>query len=249
MRRIRPALLVTVAGLTLGLVGGLLVGPVGPAAAAVTLPERMANPGPGTQLITAVTSSSSNSGRDGVLTLWRKRADGHWVEVMHTAARFGVHGLSDNRVEGDGTTPTGIYQVKRAFGALPNPGTTLKWNHIDSTSWWNENSLSSGYNTWATNCPKSICWDSAKAHSSEHLVSHLPQYNYSVVVEFNTGATKIRPPARPSGSGIFLHVLGSGYTAGCISISQTSMATLLRHLDLAANPRIAIGNSVSILRF
>lgn len=246
VRRTRPLLLVGVAGLVLGLLGGALAGP---AAAAVPLPERMANPGAGTLLITAVTSSSTNAGRDGVLTLWRKKPDGHWAEVMHAAARFGVNGLSDNRLEGDGTTPTGLYQVKRAFGALPNPGTTLKWNHIDGSSWWNENSLSSGYNTWATNCPPSICWDSSRAHSSEHLVSHLPQYNYSVVVEFNTGATKIRPPARPSGSGIFLHVFGSGYTAGCISISQASMAALLRHLDLAANPRIAIGNSVSILRF
>jgi L,D-peptidoglycan transpeptidase YkuD (ErfK/YbiS/YcfS/YnhG family) len=241
--------LLLVAGLALGLLGGVAAAPLDPASAAVPLPERMASTGGGTQLVTAVTSSSSNGGRDGLVTVWSKQPNGHWVEVGHTQARFGVHGLSDNRVEGDGTTPTGIYQLRRAFGALPNPGTKLAWNHIDSTSWWNENSLSSRYNTWYPNCPASICWDSSRAHSSEHLTSHLPQYNYAAVVEFNTGATKVRPPSRPSGSGIFLHVHGSGYTAGCVSVGQAQLASILRWLDPAAKPHIAIGNAVSILRF
>lgn len=242
------AVLVTVAALAALLLGGFLTSSVGPAAAAVPpLPERMAHTGGGTQLVTAVTSATTNRGRDGVVTLWRKKADGHWVEVGHTAARFGYNGLSGNRVEGDGTTPTGVFALRRAFGRLANPGTKLAWSHVDSTSWWNENSLSSRYNTWQPSCPPSVCWDSSRAHASEHLIQHLPQYNYAAVVEFNTGSTKIRPPNRPSGSGIFLHVHGTGYTAGCISVGQAQLASILRSLDPAANPHIAIGNSVSIL--
>ena len=249
-REMRPrnrVLVVLVAIATLLLAALAAPGPS--AAAAVPLPERMARTGGGTQLITAVTGGSTNASRDGVLTWWSKQADGHWTAVRSTPARFGVHGLSDNRVEGDGTTPTGIFSSRRGFGVNPNPGTKINYTAVTAGSWWNENSLDTRYNTWHQNCPPSVCWDSSKAHASEHLASHLPQYNYAVVVEFNTGSTKVRPPARPSGSGIFLHVFGTGHTAGCISISQTSMVALLRWLDPAKNPHIAIGNSVSILRF
>jgi L,D-peptidoglycan transpeptidase YkuD (ErfK/YbiS/YcfS/YnhG family) len=231
----------------------LLGAAVGSTAATVTtkpLPARMRNTGGGTQLITAVSSGTTNATRTGTLTWWRRQGT-TWIKVGSAPARFGYHGLSDNRLEGDGTTPTGLYTLPLAFGLRANPGTRLPWRHVDAGSWWDENSLSARYNTWYENCPSSICWRARtrSAHSSEHLADYPVQYAYAAFIGFNAGTTKVRPPARPSGSGIFLHVNGTGYTAGCVSVPQSSLVALLRWLNPAAKPHIAIGNSASITRF
>ena len=217
---------------------------------APTLPERMAATGGGTQLITAVTNGKTNASRDGTLTWWR-RSGKRWVKVGSTKARFGAKGLSGSRVEGDGTTPAGLFALPMAFGIKDDPGTKLPWSVVDSGSWWVGNSEDSHYNSWYQNCPPSVCWKASTqtAGASEHLADYAPQYNYAVLIGFNTGRVKVLPPARPSGSGIFLHVFGSGYTAGCVSVSQSALKTILRWLDPAAVPKIAIGNAKSIYRF
>ena len=215
--------------------------------AARPLPEKMADTGDGTQLITAITKGRTNASRDGRVTWWR-RLGKHWVKVGSAKARFGVNGLSDNRVEGDGTTPTGLFTLPLAFGIAPNPGTALPWKPVRSTSWWNENSRSRKYNTWHHDCPPKVCWKSStrSARASEHLADYVPQYTYAVVIGFNSGRVKIRPPARPSGSGIFLHIVGRGHTAGCIAIRRSALVSILRWLDPAQSPHIAIGNSATI---
>lgn len=218
-----------------------------------TLPEKMkrTHTGDGTQLITAVAKGTKNSSRDGTLTWWQRQGK-TWVKVGSAKARFGVHGLSDYRLEGDGTTPTGYFRLPSAFGIDAAPSSTkLPWHSVDSGSWWDENSLDAHYNTWYENCPATVCWESATspAHSSEHLADYTPQYEYAVFIGFNADKTRVTAPAKPSGSGIFLHVNGKGYTAGCISVSKPAMVALLKWLDPARTPRIAIGNAKSIYRF
>jgi L,D-peptidoglycan transpeptidase YkuD (ErfK/YbiS/YcfS/YnhG family) len=257
---VRRSILVTCAGVLVAATATALVTPglhAGSASAArvrlvsstKTLPQQLASTGGGTQLITAVTSGSTNASRDGKVIWWQKKGSS-WVEEGSTNARFGTKGLSDNRLEGDLTTPTGIYTLPLAFGIKANnPKTKLTYHKVDSGSWWDENSLDAHYNTWYENCPSSICWDSSKAHSSEHLANYSPQYNYAIFIGFNAGSTRVRPPARPSGSGIFLHVNGSGHTAGCISISQVELEKILSWIDPKASPHIVIGNAKSVYRF
>ena len=212
-----------------------------------SLPDRMADTGGGTQLITAVAAGGTNASRDGTLTWWQRRGS-RWVAVGSTRARFGVHGLSSNRLEGDGTTPAGLFTLPMAFGIRPNPGTRMPWRRVHRRSWWDENSRDARYNSWYENCPARVCWTSATnpRHASERLIRVSPQYTYALVIGFNTGADPVRPPRRPSGSGIFLHVSGRGHTAGCISVSRRAMVALLRWLNPAATPHIAIGNARSI---
>ena len=215
------------------------------------LPARMKDTGGGSQLITAVVTGTSNQGRDGTLTWWQHKSTG-WVKVGSIAARFGAKGLSDDRLEGDDTSPTGVFDLPVAFGIDKKPtGAKIKWHHVDSHSWWDENSLDSHYNTWYENCPAKICWETSTkaAHSSEHLANYHPQYTYAVFIGFNDAKKKVRPPLRPSGSGIFLHVSGSGYTAGCVSVKQSAMVAILKWLDPKKSPHIAIGNEKSILGF
>ena len=220
------------------------------AAAAKPLPERMADTGGGTQLITAVTNGTTNKTRDGTLTWWRR--DGKtWVKVGSAPAKFGTNGLSRKRVEGDGTTPAGLLTLPLAFGINANPGSKLPWNSVDKNSWWDENSESKRYNTWYQNCPKTECWTSStkKKNASEHLADYTPEYEFAVFIGFNAKKQKVLPPAVKSGSGIFLHVSNGGYTAGCISVKKSAMKALVRWLDPAASPHIAIGTATTITTF
>jgi L,D-peptidoglycan transpeptidase YkuD (ErfK/YbiS/YcfS/YnhG family) len=218
-----------------------------------TLPEQLAATGGGTQLITAVTTGTTNASRSGTLTWWSRTStkSKKWTKVGSTPARFGKNGLSNNRLEGDGTTPTGLFRLPSAFGIKADPGTKMVWNSVTANSWWDENSKSARYNTWYQNCPATICWTSAtqSARSSEHLASYTPQYNYGVFIGFNADKVKVLPPKRPSGSGIFLHVFGSGYTAGCVSVKRAAMVSLLKWLDPAKAPHIVIGNSSNVYKF
>jgi L,D-peptidoglycan transpeptidase YkuD (ErfK/YbiS/YcfS/YnhG family) len=220
---------------------------------AKTLPEKLASTGGGTQLITAVTSGTTNASKKGTLTWWSRTStkSKKWTKVGSTPARFGKNGLSGNRIEGDGTTPTGLFRLPSAFGIKANPGTKMKWNDVTAHSWWDENSASDRYNTWYENCPASVCWTAAtrSARSSERLADYVPQYNYAIFIGFNADKVKVRPPDKPSGSGIFLHVNGSGYTAGCVSVKQSAMVSLLKWLDPAKKPHIVIGNSSSVVKF
>ncbi|WP_129307230.1 hypothetical protein [Streptomyces sp. L2] len=49
-------------------------------------------------------------------------------------------------------------------------------------------------------------------------------------------------PATPGrGAGIFLHVNGSGATAGCVSVPRATMGRIMGWITPSAHPRIAIG--------
>ena len=111
-------LLVT-ASVLLALAGSLAARPAGPP----PLPERLADTGGGTQLITAQAPRADST--TGTLTWWDRRGSG-WVAAGSAPARFGANGLTEGatRVQGTNTTPTGLYDLPYAFGIeAAAPGT------------------------------------------------------------------------------------------------------------------------------
>ena len=73
-------------------------------------------------------------------------------------------------------------------------------------------------------------------NSSERLAAYGRQYAWSIVIDFN------RPdPVKHRGSGIFLHVNGTGATAGCVSTPKWFMRKAMKQLQPRLNPVIAIG--------
>jgi L,D-peptidoglycan transpeptidase YkuD (ErfK/YbiS/YcfS/YnhG family) len=74
------------------------------------------------------------------------------------------------------------------------------------------------------------------AAESEHLISYPRQYRWALVIGFN-----YHKSVEKRGAGIFLHVNGSGATAGCVSVSMSAMRRILRWVDPEAVPHIAIG--------
>ncbi|MFE9838819.1 L,D-transpeptidase [Streptomyces sp. NPDC005551] len=197
------------------------------------LPERMADTGGGSQLITA--QAARPSARTGTVTWWERR-HGRWVRAGSAAARFGARGLTEgsSRRQGTNTTPTGLYDLPYAFGIKAAPdGTRTPYRRIHRDSWWCQDNGSRSYNRWTEPRP-SDC----RAPESEHLISYRAQYAHALVIGFNYDR-----PVRGRGAGIFLHVNGRGPTAGCVSVSASAMRQILTWADPGQAPHIAIGTA------
>ncbi len=171
-----------------------------------------------TQAITVV----GNGGSYATLTLHTKR-NGIWTETLNCSARVGKNGITSNKREGDGKTPTGIYSFGQAFGIASNPGISRNWLTVNSNHYWVDDVNSSYYNRLVDASQTGIQWNSA-----EHLVSYSTAYKYAIAINYNTACI---PDA---GSAIFLHCSTGGSTVGCISVSQSNMIQILRNLQYDA---------------
>ncbi|MEU0301508.1 L,D-transpeptidase family protein [Streptomyces sp. NPDC006175] len=215
------------ASVLLALAGSLAARPAGPP----PLPERLADTGGGTQLITAEAPATDSVA--GTVTWWDRRGDG-WVAAGSAPARFGANGLADGatRTQGTNTTPTGLYGLPYAFGteAAP-PGTRYPYRRAGENAWWCQDNTSRAYNRWVEPRPADC-----RADEAEHLVSYAAQYARALVIGFNYDR-----PVRGRGAGIFLHVNGRGATAGCVSVPAAAMDLILAWADPARRPHIAVG--------
>lgn len=195
------------------------------------LPDRMADTGGGTQLITAVAPGPGST--TGTVTWW-DREDGRWVAAGSAPARFGANGLVEGTVrrQGTNTTPTGLYGMPYAFGIEAAPrGTAYTYRPVRRDSWWCQDGGSRSYNRWTE--PRAA---DCRAAEAERLTDYRAQYAHALVIGFN-----YHRPVRGRGAGIFLHVNGRGATAGCVSVPRTAMRKILRWADPARDPHIAIG--------
>ncbi|MFC4031789.1 L,D-transpeptidase [Streptomyces polygonati] len=234
MRSRTPVALTAAAAVT----AALTVGSAG--AAAVTaprtqfpLPRLMRDTGGGTQLLTVTAPTLAST--TGTLVQWEK-SGATWKEVGSTPARFGAKGLVEGaaRKQNTSTTPTGLFGLPFAFGNAAAPaGTTLAYRPVTSTSWWCEDVASASYNRWVSPLPKDC-----RASESEQLADYPTQYAHAVVIDFNYAK-----PVKGRGAGIFLHVNGSGATAGCVSVPAAAMNRVLAWLKPGAKPHIAIGTT------
>jgi L,D-peptidoglycan transpeptidase YkuD (ErfK/YbiS/YcfS/YnhG family) len=197
----------------------------------VPLPERMADTGGGSQLITAeAPRAGATTGR---VTWWDRRG-GRWAAAGSAGARFGAGGLVEGgkREQGTSTTPTGLYGLPYAFGIAPAPaGTTYTYRRVTGASWWCEDNNARAYNRWVEGLPADC-----RAGESERLADYPAQYAHGLVTGFNYDR-----PVRGRGAGIFLHVNGKGATAGCVSVPAAAMRAILAWADPRSTPHIAVG--------
>lgn len=222
----------------------LLVLPLAPAHAAAPT-ERAAlvldgvrvAAGPGTTQVVTVNHTSGHRAR---VTYWRLVA-GEWVARMRTGdGRTGYGGLvvGDRRVQGTGTTPLGTYGLLSVFGTHPaRDAGALGYRRIRRGDHWVQDNASPHYNRYRNQRQGGFRWWLAASdpNASERLTDYGRQYEWSIVTGFN------REQVRHRGSGIFLHVNGRGATAGCVSAPRPFIRALVRRLDPAAAPVIAIG--------
>ena len=161
-----------------------------------------------------------------------QRDGGGWRQAFGPwAAHVGTRGVAppDEKREGDGRTPSGVYGFDFFFGVAADPGVKFPYRRITSRSIvWDDDPASPRYNTWVDLAVQNAGRDPEPMYVS-------PAYDHGAVIAYN--------PARTPGSGsaIFLHVSNGGATAGCVSLPAGELVEILRWLDPAQSPRIVIG--------
>jgi L,D-peptidoglycan transpeptidase YkuD (ErfK/YbiS/YcfS/YnhG family) len=214
------------------------------------LPSYLHLPAGVTQVLTVTSAHWSDTRAQ--LSAWSKDADG-WHRVHGpVTVRLGWHGWvrAAHRRQNTGTTPAGTFRLPIAFGNRVDPGTALPYTHVDSDDVWPyEPRDPATYNIYQPRRAATSHW---RSDYRERLASYGYEYSYAAVIGFNlpTGvhwsrrrhqyvATHTAHVLR--GGGIFLHVQRSRYTAGCVAGPISDIRWVLRWLDPAARPRIAMG--------
>lgn len=140
----------------------------------------------------------------------------------------GKNGVTDDKREGDGCTPAGLFPLGYAFGNSAKPATGMTWRAVTDTSYWVDDPDSAYYNQWVEGA-ENADWDSAEK------LSEMPKYYaYAVVVEYNTEKT-----VAGKGSAVFLHCKTIP-TSGCIAAPQEDILKILKWLSEEKNPGILI---------
>lgn len=209
-----------------------------PAARGQALPLHSST-GSASRVITVVARSKSRT--TATLQAWTKASGGGWRKYdSSVTAHVGADGLSTHPSESRSATPIGSFTLTQAFGHYSDPGTPLPYLHTRTSDWW-ISQPGQLYNTHQR-CSSHCSFDTRNSvrNPNEHLYYETPFYNYAVVIDYNTRNAPggVRQGA---GSAFFLHVTDGSATAGCISIPQTKLVSLMRWLTPSAHPRILIG--------
>jgi L,D-peptidoglycan transpeptidase YkuD (ErfK/YbiS/YcfS/YnhG family) len=192
------------------------------------------------QLITVVAANFQTTVAQ--VALWQRRglcwepAGGPWTGLI------GQNGFSNHHREGDGTTPTGIYRIGSVvYGNDPNPGYRGRYQRLVCGDWWDEDPTSPAYNTFQhVPCGQSPPFGG----DSEPLWTETTYYPSFAVVEYN-----VDPVVPYAGSAIFVHADTGTPTTGCVSIPLADLNVLLRWLDPARRPTIAMGPASEVATF
>jgi L,D-peptidoglycan transpeptidase YkuD (ErfK/YbiS/YcfS/YnhG family) len=192
---------------------------------------------PGTQQVVTVNHTDGYHAR---VTFWKLSGSGWKARFSADDGRIGYGGLvrGTRRKQGTGTTPLGTYALPWAFGmAAADDNWKLRYRQVVPGDFWVEDNASAYYNRYRNQAEGGFRWwlPASDPNSSERLTDFQQQYRISVVTSFNQAQVRHR------GAGIFLHVNGAGATAGCVSAPGVFMDRLMRALDPARAPVIAVG--------
>jgi len=181
------------------------------------------------QLIFATNRDSSSS----LVTIHTvERNNGGWHLVFPTfAGSIGEMGFAaiDNKKEGDGKSPSGVFPLGIAFGYDPSVVTKMPYRQATEDDFWVDDVNSEDYNQWVKGEPNAASWEKMRRDDD--------QYKVGVVIEYN-----MYPIVKGKGSAIFLHVWkGGGATLGCVSMPEEMVLKILGWLDPAKKPLIIMG--------
>ncbi|MDZ5621178.1 hypothetical protein SFC88_10090 [Nocardioides sp. HM23] len=208
-----------------------------PARAAVTLGGVRVRLRSGTRQVVTVNRRGGHHAR---VSFWVPRGE-TWRRVLTAAdGRIGYGGLvaPHRRRQGTGTTPLGTYGLISAFGMHEERERwQLRYREVRRGDYWVQDNRSAFYNRYRNKRQGGFRWwlPASDANSSERLLDYRRQYEWSIVMDFNWDQVRRR------GSGIFLHVNGSGATAGCVSAPRGFIRRLMFRLDPERVPVIAVG--------
>ncbi len=179
------------------------------------------------QLVTV--TAASYGATQAELTAYQ-RAGGRWRRVFGPwTAWIGRNGMATPgaKREGDGRTPSGTFGFGFFFGVDRDPGVRFPYRRIGAFDVWDDDPASPLYNQWVED------QDANPGANPEPM--DVSAYDYGAVIGYNTARTP------GLGSAIFLHINIGTPTAGCVTLPVSELLEILRWLNPAASPRIAMG--------
>ena len=172
------------------------------------------------------------------LLAYEKTEQGWQLVFEVISAGIGENGFAppNEKVEGDGKSPTGIFALGRLFTYMDSADTKMSYQKTTATDKWIDDPESEDYNRYVQG--------GTDAKSYENLLLKSNAYKYCMVIEYNT-----IPVVKGKGSAIFFHLnkTGNESTAGCVAITEGNMLRVLKWLDPKSNPHIIMGNKDELL--
>ena len=141
---------------------------------------------------------------------------------------IGKNGLKKQKIEGDYTTPKGIFSLGTVYfrkDRVDKPITTLKTKIIKSNMGWCNDINHTNYNKEVNLKKKIRC---------EKLYRKDNKYDYLIVINYNMKKKKLN-----KGSAIFIH-LTKNYqpTAGCIAVKKKDFLILMNLISKKSKIKI-----------
>jgi L,D-peptidoglycan transpeptidase YkuD (ErfK/YbiS/YcfS/YnhG family) len=168
-----------------------------------------------------------------VFVALEKRGENWTVKLGPIAVGIGKNGfaLPNEKTEGDGKSPTGIFKLGKLFSYEKQLHTLLENQQTTKDDKWIDDVNSPDYNKHIVGA--------TEAKSYENLLLNNHAYKYCIVIEYNTN-----PVVKGKGSAIFFHLAlkPSSFTSGCVAIEEDYMKWIVNWLDPKQNPTIIMGN-------
>ena len=147
--------------------------------------------------------------------------------LIHRGQKYkcsiGYNGLSDNKLEGDGCTPTGTFKINKILyrhDKIKDVNFLLDTEIIRKLDGWCDDINSNFYNQ------KIIFPFNSRA---ERLYRNDDLYDIVCVIDYN-----LSPIIKGKGSAIFLHVASDDYspTHGCVAVKKDDLIKLALNLNI-----------------
>ena len=157
-----------------------------------------------------------------------KNKDKLIVENFKLKCCIGKSGIRANKVEGDKSTPSGIFHLGNVYyrsDRVKKPLTKLKCIKINKNMVWCNDPFSKFYN-------KKIKTNKKIKHEKLFRVDY--KYNYLIIIKYNYLKT-----VPNKGSAIFIH-LTKNYkpTIGCIGLKEKDLLILLKLINTKTKIKI-----------
>ena len=183
-----------------------------------------------------VTASAEETSKATVTCYSRRDSGSPWIkEIGPSPARIGRDGIAlpNDKKEGDGKTPSGIWPIGYAFGSASEAPikTRSPYRQLTSRDFWIDSAHSPLYNMWF----------SGEIPQVSHEVLHNLPIRYEVVL---TTLYKTHPIIPEKGSAIFIHIWlsPSTPTSGCVSVSREDMLKILAWIDPSKSPMLEVSS-------
>ncbi|MGE7432263.1 L,D-transpeptidase family protein [Kitasatospora sp. NPDC001175] len=171
-----------------------------------------------------VASGKDRNSSDTTVTLWTRTPDNRWKPGAAWQGHNAYKGWTTDKHADDLHSPIGVFSLSDAGGRMPDPGAKLPYDQ------------DSHFVVGGT------------GFKGEQLAG---SFDYVVAINYNRvqGVSPLDnrfPDGKSKGGGIWLHVDHGGPTHGCVSLPEDQMIELLKTLDPAAHPMIAMADAATL---